>query len=80
MNGYLFLYNNNIVHRDIKPDNILIKYESNNKTNPIYKIADFGVGKIYKSNEFKMTKTGTPVFAAPEINVIYQDKDLEAKF
>jgi len=37
--GYKVLMNKNIIHRDIKPDNILI-------SNDIIKLADFGLSKI----------------------------------
>jgi calcium-dependent protein kinase len=74
MTGYKFLYEKNILHRDIKPENILIEY-LNDK--PIYKLADFGVGKIYKHNDYKFTKRGTPVYSAPEGNIlVVNDQEL----
>ncbi|CAD8061964.1 unnamed protein product [Paramecium sonneborni] len=77
LNGYKVLYNKDIMHRDIKPENILIKY-INGKT--IYKLADFGIGKIYKANDFKFTKIGTPAYAAPEINSSINDDELNQRF
>ncbi|XP_065125129.1 serine/threonine-protein kinase 35 [Paramisgurnus dabryanus] len=38
-----FLHKNNVVHRDLKPDNILISQKSGN---PIVKVADFGLSKV----------------------------------
>lgn len=67
------LYDENILHRDIKPENILINTFQGKS---VYKLADFGVGKVYKQNDFNMTRTGTPVYAAPEINQLVQDLSL----
>lgn len=52
----------NVVHRDIKPDNLLISEEDQ------LKIADFGVSQMFEGNkdEFK-NDNGTKVYLAPEI-------------
>ncbi|CAD8148146.1 unnamed protein product [Paramecium pentaurelia] len=73
LNGYQVLYDNNIIHRDIKPENILIQQKT-------YKLSDFGTGKIYKANDFLITKIGTPVYTAPEINSLVQDHELDIRF
>ncbi|EPR79041.1 Protein kinase [Spraguea lophii 42_110] len=58
--GIAILHKNNIIHRDIKPDNIGI--DSNNQI----KIFDFGISKNNKS-QFKMNNgTGTILFMPPE--------------
>ncbi|CAD8091622.1 unnamed protein product [Paramecium sonneborni] len=76
-NGYKILYQSQIIHRDIKPANILI-YQGK------YKIADFGVGKIYSadSNLLNITKNGTPAFKAPELQQNYEftQNDLNFQF
>ena len=57
-----FLHNNNIIYRDIKPENILI-----DKTGHI-KLIDFGLSKTYKDNNEKIfTICGTPFYLAPEV-------------
>lgn len=58
-----YLYQKNIMHRDIKPQNILL---TNNKT---IKLTDFGFAKSFKSNEKKLSHTicGSPIYMAPEI-------------
>ena len=56
-----YLHQNNIIYRDIKPENILI-----DKTGHI-KLIDFGLSKIIKSNEKMLTICGTPYYLAPEI-------------
>ena len=61
-NGLQYLYKQNIIHRDIKPQNILV---SNDK---ILKIIDFGLSKSITINEEMMeTICGSPLYMAPEI-------------
>mgnify|MGYP001807829164 CR=1 FL=1 len=43
-------------------------------------MADFGIGRIYKLNDFKFTKSGTPVFASPELNSLILDNELDQNF
>lgn len=60
-NGLQYLYSKNILHRDIKPQNILIK-------NGVLKISDFGLSKIFNNeNDLTMTLCGSPYYIAPEI-------------
>ena len=60
--GLKYMHKNNIVHRDIKLDNLLLDL-----TNTI-KICDFGVSKILSSpNELMQDHCGTPAYIAPEV-------------
>jgi serine/threonine-protein kinase 11 len=57
VNGLLYLHEQGMVHKDIKPSNLLL-FE-----NGVVKIADFGVGHSFASAE---TVIGTPSYQAPE--------------
>ena len=57
-----YIHSKNIVHRDIKLDNILIDLNNN------IKLCDFGVGKyILNENEILFDQCGTPAYIAPEV-------------
>lgn len=59
MNGLSYLHNKRIVHRDIKPCNILIK------STGAVKISDFGVsGIISESIQGRNTLVGTYLYMA----------------
>jgi serine/threonine protein kinase len=55
---FKYMVNNNIIHRDIKPDNILIKYIDDSKTKFIPKICDFGISRELE-NGVANTDVGT---------------------
>ena len=56
-----YLHSMNIVHRDIKPDNILLELDNT------IKLCDFGVSKQIKKGQLLTDSCGTPAFIAPEI-------------
>ena len=52
----------NIIHRDIKPGNIMINSSGN------YKLGDFGVARTMEGMASHMTIAGTPDYMAPELH------------
>ncbi|XP_053307365.1 serine/threonine-protein kinase SIK2 [Spea bombifrons] len=56
-----YCHSRNIVHRDLKAENLLLDNHMN------IKIADFGFGNFYKTGEPLATWCGSPPYAAPEV-------------
>ena len=62
LNGINFLNDNNIVHGDIKPENILL---TNDKKN--IKICDFGFSKKINNKDKNLLVRGSPLYMPPEL-------------
>ncbi|CAF1164365.1 unnamed protein product [Rotaria sordida] len=63
-------HEHSVVHRDLKPQNILLSYPD--KTNPrvqdaILKIADFGFARFLSDGVMAGTLCGSPMYMAPEV-------------
>jgi len=57
---------NNIIHRDIKPHNILIKYTDQSETRFYVKLSDYGISKIMTSN-FCKHNVGSYYYSSPQV-------------
>ncbi|BAH92087.1 Os03g0268200 [Oryza sativa Japonica Group] len=62
--GLQMLRENNVVHRDLKPQNILLVA---NNENSLLKIADFGFAKFLEPSSLAETLCGSPLYMAPEV-------------
>ncbi|EEB08637.1 CAMKK/META protein kinase Ppk34 [Schizosaccharomyces japonicus yFS275] len=59
--GVRYIHSKDIVHRDIKPDNLLLDKEG------CLKIIDFGIAVQLDNKKEASKPTGTPAFMAPEL-------------
>ncbi|KAA8550413.1 hypothetical protein F0562_002097 [Nyssa sinensis] len=61
VSGLMYLHAHNIVHGDIKPDNLLVSGTGT------VKIGDFSVSQVFEDDNDELRRSpGTPVFTAPE--------------
>uniref|UniRef100_A0A5B6YU04 non-specific serine/threonine protein kinase n=2 Tax=Davidia involucrata TaxID=16924 RepID=A0A5B6YU04_DAVIN len=61
VSGLMYLHAHNIVHGDIKPDNLLVTGTGT------VKIGDFSVSQVFEDDNDELRRSpGTPVFTAPE--------------
>ncbi|MBD3315619.1 MAG: protein kinase [Chitinivibrionales bacterium] len=70
--GLRYAHQHNVIHRDIKPQNILIDRAH------VCRISDFGIAKIFRQSNITMTgmAVGTPEYMSPEQA---EGKELDAR-
>nr|KAG5712350.1 hypothetical protein BaRGS_023929 [Batillaria attramentaria] len=56
-----YLHSNNIAHRDLKCENLLLDYQNN------IKVSDFGFSRYFEESTLSKTFCGSAAYAAPEI-------------
>ena len=67
-NAFRIMLKNKIIHRDIKLENILVKYINDKKSDYIVKLTDYGVSKqLATLSQENKTFIGTMATMAPEI-------------
>ena len=62
--GLLTLHRLSFIHRDLKPQNILLTEDSEGA---VLKIADFGFARFLEASDMAATVCGSPLYMAPEI-------------
>ncbi|KAL3091841.1 hypothetical protein niasHT_027461 [Heterodera trifolii] len=58
-----YIHSQNIIHLDLKPENIMCVSQTSNQI----KLIDFGLAQWYDGSKDLMFMAGTPEFAAPEV-------------
>ena len=61
VNGIQYLHNNNIMHRDLKLENLLLDETG------YLKIVDYGMARVLRCNQTSYEMAGTPAYFAPEL-------------
>ena len=80
LNGLMYMNKYNIIHRDIKGENILLHYNNdkdlitNNFLKAKVKIIDFGFSRFLRNNELAKSIIGSPLYMDPSILTNFLNK------
>ena len=66
MEALAYMNDKKIMHWDLKPDNMILKYKDKLE-NCTLKLVDFGLATVYDIPEYLFKRCGTPGFVAPEV-------------
>ena len=64
--GLKVMYENKIIHGDIKPSNILLTFNNNSAHKVCFKISDFGLSNLYEENIISKSIRSKSEFISPE--------------
>ena len=64
MSAVAYIHEQDVIHRDLKPQNILVMDKEDLST---IKIVDFGLSENYVFNDSELTQAGTLIYMAPEV-------------
>ena len=70
LKGLIYLHDLNIIHRDIKGQNLLVTEDG------CVKLSDFGVGIKLTEKEYRHSKKGSPYWMSPQV-VLQNDYDIK---
>ena len=79
VNALKYIHSHNVIHRDLKLDNILINFkndndkQNNNLLASQVKIIDFGLAIKLEPGRFAKTFIGSPIFMDPKILGVFQE-------
>lgn len=62
-----YMHENGIAHRDLKLENVMVRLDSENSSNYLVKLIDFGLAYRFSTVSLLSTRCGSEEYAAPEI-------------